>query len=589
MTTTATDALTEVDAIFERYHATGAAPGFAYGVVVDGELVHTGAHGSIRAEGETRPGPDTRYRIASMTKSFTAAAILRLRDDGALRLDDELSRWVPELDATALRTSADTPPVTIRSLLTMSAGLPTDDPWGDRQLGLDPAAFLRFLEAGPEPAWPAGTHYEYSNTGYAILGVVVGRASGEGYRRYVEGRFLGSLGLTRTTFDVDGIDPDEIAPGYVRRDGSCIEEPTAPDGAYAPMGGLFSTVRDLGAWVSTLLAASPPRDDPETAPLARSSLREMQQLHRAIPPELRWTRAGAPPVPFVSGYGYGLFVILDAERGRIVTHSGGLPGYGSNMRWHPASGLGIVTVANGRYAQPGLVCRDALNALIDAGTRPVRRPRPWPSTSAARAAVERLIGAWDDDLAQRTFAMNVPLDEPFDRRRAEIDRIRAVHGRLHPDESTPEASDSPAHLRWSLVGERGGRVSVEIQMGPERPPRVQSLELTSVAEPSPGLADVGRRIAALTAEARPAWPDDLELDAAVDRAALERDLRAADALFGPLTLGAVTACDGRRTATWQLTGSHGAVALSIAVDPIDGTVRAVSLVPAGLEMPSEAD
>jgi hypothetical protein len=291
----------------------------------------------------------------------------------------------------------------------------------------------------------------------------------------------------------------------------------------------------------------------------------------------------------VSGYGFGLFIVLDAERGRIVTHSGGLPGYGSNMRWHPASGLGIVTVANGRYAQPGLVCRDALNALIDAGTRPVRRPRPWPSTSAARAAVERLIGAWDDDLAQRTFAMNVPLDEPFDRRRAEIDRIRAVHGRLHPDESTPEASDSPAHLRWSLVGERGGRVSVEIQMGPERPPRVQSLELTSVAEPSPGLADVGRRIAALTAEARPAWPDDLELDAAVDRAALERDLRAADALFGPLTLGAVTACDGRRTATWQLTGSHGAVSLSIAVDPIDGTVRAVSLVPAGLEMPSEAD
>jgi CubicO group peptidase (beta-lactamase class C family) len=589
VTATAPTTFAVVDTVFERYAATGVTPGVAYGVIADGRLVHSGAYGSVRADGTGTPTPDTRYRIASMTKSFTAAAILRLRDAGILGLDDEVARWVPELDPGRVRATTDEAPITIRALLTMSSGLPTDDPWGDRQLGLDADAFLRFLSAGPQLGWPVGSQFEYSNTGFAILGLVIGRASGEGYRRFVEGTILEPLGLTRTGFDVDGIDPAEVAPGYVRRDGRWIEEPTAADGAFAPMGGLFSTVRDLAGWVSTFLAASPPRGDPDDAvPLARSSLREMQQLQRAIPPELRWTTAAEPPVPFVSGYGMGLFVVLDAERGRIVTHSGGLPGYGSNMRWHPASGLGVVAVANGRYAQPALACRDALNALIDAGTHPSRRARPWPDTTAAREAIERLIERWDDDLAQRTFAMNVALDEPLERREAEIARLRSIHGRLRRDEGEPAVCESPAHLAWWLWGDRGGRVRVEIQMSPERPARVQSLDLTSVPEPPPGLAELAGRIVAVLADPRPAWPPDRALADGVDRALVERELRAADALFGPLALGPVMAGDGRTTASWRLTGPRGPVVLTLSIDD-DGSVRALSLVPGGLTTPVEAD
>jgi CubicO group peptidase (beta-lactamase class C family) len=589
VTATAPTTFAVVDTVFERYAATGAAPGVAYGVIAGDELVHTGSLGSIRADGTGVPTPDIRYRIASMTKSFTAAAILRLRDDGILTLDDEVVRWVPELGQSGAGATANDAPITIRSLLTMASGLPTDDPWGDRQLALDPDAFVRFLAAGPQRAWPVGAQFEYSNTGYAILGVVVGRASGEGYRRFVERTILEPLGLMRTGFDVDGVDPSEIAPGYVRRDGRWIEEPTDEDGAFAPMGGLFSTVRDLAAWVSTFLAGSPRSDGADDAiPIARSSLREMQVLQRAIPPELRWTSVAEPPIPFVSGYGLGLFVVLDAERGRIVTHSGGLPGYGSNMRWHPASGLGIVAVANGRYAQPALACRDALNALIDAGARPIRRPRPWPETEAARAAIDRLIDSWDDDLAERTFAMNVALDEPLERRRAEIARLRAVHGRLGPDEREPVTCETPAQLAWWLAGERGGRVQVEIQMSPERPSRVQSLDVTSVPEPTPGLAEVAGRVVALLADPRPEWPADIALADSVDRAAVERELRAADALFGPLGLGPVTGGDGRTYAAWRLVGPRGTVALTLAIDD-DGSVRAVSLVPAAIIMPVESD
>ena len=584
--------MSAVDDVFERFLASGAAPGVAYGVIVDGAFVHSAGLGSLRpAAGpggvaDETPGPDSRYRIASMTKSFTAAAVLALRDDGRLRLDDPVEAWVPELDG-AVRWSADSAPVTIRSLLTMSAGLPTDDPWGDRQLGLDEAAFLRFLGAGPELAWPAGTHYEYSNTGYAILGLVVGRSSGEGYRQFVERRILEPLGLARTTFDVVGVDPAEVAPGYVRRADDWVEEPLAPDGAYASMGGLFSTVRDLATWVATFLAASPARDDRDPrVPIARSSLREMQELQRAIPPTLRWTAAGMPPVPFVSGYGYGLFVIQDAERGRLVTHGGGLPGHGSNMRWHPASGLGVVAAANGRYAPLGLVCRDALNGLIDGGTRPPRRLRPWPATMAARAAIEELLDDWDEALAERTFAMNVDLDEPLGIRRAQMEALRAAHGRLRPDEREPAIADSPAHLRWWLVGDAGGRVQAEILLGPERPARVQWLELLSVPDPSPALVDIAARVVALLAADRPVWPNDIATDDTLDRSALERDLRAADAVFGPLTLGPVTASDPK-TATWQLTGPRGGVALTVELAEDGAAIRSVTLVPDGLESPVE--
>ena len=589
MTATAPIAFAAIDAVFDRFHATVAAPGVAFGVIVDGELVHAGGRGSILADGRGEPGPDTRYRIASMTKSFTAAAILRLRDHGALRLDDEVSHWVPEIDPETTRTSVDGAPITIRSLLTMTSGLPTDDPWGDRQLGLDEAAFLRFLAAGPQLAWPTGTQMEYSNTGYAVLGLVVARASGESYRGYVERTILEPLGLTRTSFDVAGVGAGEVAPGYVRRDGRWSDEPIDPHGAFAPMGGLFSSVRDLATWVATFLAATPARDDPDAAiPVARATFREMQSLHRSISPELRWTSAGEPPVPFVSGYGFGLFVVLDAERGRIVTHSGGVPGYGSNMRWHPASGTGVVAVANGRYAPLGLVCRDALNALIDGGARPARRPRPWPETAAARESVERLIDAWDDDLAARTFAMNIALDEPLDRRRAEIDGLRASHGRLRPDDREPVVCDTPAHLAWWLAGDRGGRVRVEIQMSPERPPRVQWLELTSVPDPPPRLARLAERVVAILVEPDPVWPSDIGLGDLVDRDRLGRELAATAALFGPLGLGPAIAGDGRASASWCLGGSRGAVTLSLSIDP-EGAVTVASLVPAGLTSPVEAD
>ena len=168
-------------AIATRFAARGGQPGLAYGVVAGGQLVHSGGRGE-RWLGGPAPDADTVFRIASMTKSFTATLVLLLRDRGALRLDDPAVDYVPELRGVEL-PAADSPPITIRHLLTMTAGFPTDDPWGDRQQGLDPAVFERLLADGAvRCAWAPGTTFEYSNLGYAVLGKVIEAVTGAGLR-----------------------------------------------------------------------------------------------------------------------------------------------------------------------------------------------------------------------------------------------------------------------------------------------------------------------------------------------------------------------------------------------------------------------
>jgi hypothetical protein len=243
-------------------------------------------------------------------------------------------------------------------------------------------------------------------------------------------------------------------------------------------------------------------------------------------------------------------------------------------------------LANGRYAPNRDACRDILNVLVDREVAPRRRPSPWPATVDARAAVERLIDRWDDAVADRLFAMNVELDEPIVARRAALDELRERHGSLRPDPSEPVVSWSAAHLQWWLLGERG-RVRVEILLDPERPPRVQRLEFTSVPEPPAPLVAAAARLAAVLGGPGPAWPDDLPLAGTIDRSPIDRELRAAEALFGPVVLGPVLSGDGLKVASWRLRGERGDLALTLEIDPSDATIRAFSLVPATLESPVE--
>ena len=586
------DALTDIDTVFERFAARDIVPGFAWGVIVDGRLVRHGGAG-FRRVGEDAPPPDldTVFRIASMTKSFTAATVLLLRDEGRLGLDDPVSRWVPELAGLRGRT-ADSPALTIRHLLTMSPGLPTDDPWGDRQQGLPLDLFSDFLRGGLSMAWAPGTRFEYSNLGYGILGRVITAAAGREYDEVVRTLLLEPLGMTSTGYHRDDIPADRLALGHVRRDGAWIHDPIDPYGAFAPMGGVYTTVRDLAIWVAGLTAAFPASDALDDGhPLSRASRREMQQVHRIDDPEIRWPSADAPPEYDAGGYGYGLFTWNDLRSGRIIGHGGGYPGYGTHMRWHPATGIGVVGLSNGRYGPVVLAVREALAALVADHPRRSRGPEPWPETHAARPAVEGLLERWDDTVASRLFAMNIELDEPVERRRRAIEALRDTHGALRPDAAEPATSESPAHLVWWLRGDRG-RVRLEILLSPEQPPKVQKLAIQSVPEPSPGLTAIAEHVVAQLAGPGAAWPASVELAETIDRPALDRTVRAAEASWGPVTLGPVVAGDGRMTARWRLPGPHGDLELEVALDAdgeivIDRVSRVV-LTPSPIHLPITA-
>ena len=584
------DALRRVDEIADTTHAGWKVPGLAYGVVLGDRLIHTRGLGTLRVGEDATPTAQSVFRIASMTKSFTAATVLSLRDEGRLRLDDPIVDHVPEMAGVRLPT-LDAPPITIRHLLTMSAGLPTDDPWGDRQQGLDIDAFLRLIAGGLSFVWAPGTRFEYSNTGYGILGRLITNVTGREYRDVVPERILEPLGMRSTAYDADAVPEERLARGYLWRNNRYLEEPSDGYGALASMGGIFSTVEDLATWVSGFIDAVPARDDPDSShPLRRATRREMQQPMVPTDYWISQRSADAEVDVDVMGYGFGLFVLDNVRYGRVVSHSGGYPGFGSNMRWHQASGLGVIALTNHRYGPATPLARDLLMALLAADAAPSRHVHPEPRTEAARRGVEQLLASWDDELALELFAMNIELDEPVLDRKTTIALIRERHGALRRDPGEPDESRTPFHLAWWLVGERGGRVRVEILLSPEATPRIQTFAVTSVPDPSERLQRAAATIVAAMAppKGQPVaidWPAALSAGAQVDVGLAVRSMRAAEARFGPIALGRPTAVDGETKATYRLESSRGKLDLILEYDPANECITAVSIVPVRLEAP----
>lgn len=584
-------AIEQIDAIADRLFAGWHVPGVAYGVTLGDRLVHSKGLGTLRVGEEATPDARSVFRIASMTKSFTAATVLSLRDEGSFTLDDRIDQYVPELASLRYPTT-DSPPITIRHLLTMTAGFPTDDPWGDRQQSLDLDAFRRLLAGGLSFAWAPGTKFEYSNTGYGILGRLITNVAGREYRDVVRERFLDPLGMDSTGYLEEEVDPARLAKGYLWRGERYLDEPSDPYGALAAMGGLFTTIEDLATWVGFFVDAFPPRDDPQGAlPLGRASRREMQQPLVDAGTRLSHATPDAMPDLERMAYAYGLFIVDDVRFGRIVGHSGGYPGFGSNMRWHPASGLGVIALTNHRYGPAGQLAKDALVELLMAEAAPIRRIGPNAATAAARASVEALLGAWDEDRAADLFAMNVDLDEPIAERRAFLETLRDRHGALTPDGTVPPESVTPFHQVWWLNGAKGGRVKVEILLSPELPPKVQTFGLTSVPEPSAALRAAAERIVAAlqpAADGRPVaidWPADLTLGTDVDAAPIVRAMRATEARFAPISMGPPIEGDGERKVTYRLASPRGRIDLALTLDPVANCLDAVSLVPVRLAPP----
>jgi CubicO group peptidase (beta-lactamase class C family) len=566
-----------IDALFADALGELGAPGIAYGIALDGELIHSGGCGVRDLDAGTPPDADTAFRICSMTKSFMAMTVLSLRDEGMLDIDAPLGDVVAEL-APLAEAGPDAPPVTVRQLLTMDAGLPQDDPWADRLMAHDSAWVTGALfSRGATRSRAPGTFFEYSNYSWAALGRVVATVTGQRHQDVVRARVLDPLALSSTVWSAGDLPAARIATGYrPAGEGFTAEVPPADGGDFAALGGLYSTVRDLARWSGVFLGAEPPRHAPERAPVSRATLREMQRARSAFAPGVEWPSLAEPPGVIAGGYGYGLMIWHERDGQKHVGHPGGLPGYGTLMRWVPELGLSAILLANVTYAECEMPLRRALQLVAREAALPKRVIRADPGLLAARDAVDGLVARWDDAAAARLFSPNVDLDEPLAERRAGLEALAERHGALTRDgEFEPEDA---LRGRWRLSGERG-HVELDITMAPTVPPLVQTLGVESVLPPAGLLAtlataavDVARdpRLEALGALLSPG----------VDAEEVLRGFRVGAALYGPFGDPEPVAGDGESTTTLRLPSDRGAIDLELELDAGSGRLARAVLRPA---------
>ena len=461
-------AFPEVDQIFRRYAEERKVPGMVWGIVIDGRLAHVSSSGVRERGSNGAPAADTVFRIASMTKSFTALAILKLRDDGKLSLEDPVSKWLPQFARMPMPTE-DTAPLRIRNLMSHSAGLPEDNPWGDQQLSASDADLTKWLRLGLPFSTPPDTRYEYSNYGFGLLGRIVTKASGVPYEKYVNTRILAKLGMQDSTFDFAKVPVSKRAFGYrLQPDGTYLEEAPLPHGAFGAMGGLLTTATDLGKYVAFHLSAWPARDDTDPGPVRRSSVREMSHLW--TPSNLTVRSASEASQ---SGYGYGLRITTDCRFERIAAHGGGLPGFGSYMAWLPDYGVGMFAMANLTYVGPSAPINQAWDVLRSTGGLERRALPASPVLTKIRGHIVNLWNAWDDAEAKQIAAMNFFLDAPSVQRRAEIDQLKRQVGEC--DGFGPVIAENWLRGQFNIKCAKA-TVGVFFTLAPTQPPAMQHLE-----------------------------------------------------------------------------------------------------------------
>ena len=465
-------AIADVDRIFADWASDAHAPGLVYGIVQDGRLVHVKGFGVQDIDARRPVTADSLFRIASMSKAFTAMAILMLRDQGRLALDAPAETYVPELKAWRYPTT-DSPRITVRNLLTHSAGFVEDNPWGDRQQVLPEAAFTALLRDGPPFARAPGLGMEYSNYGYAILGRIVSTVSGQRYEDYIRSRIMAPLGMDATGYDIFASPANRRAIGYRWQDAGFVREPDMKDGAFGAMGGVETSAADYAKWVAFLLDAWPSRDGAETGPVRRATRREIVTGLNFAGGTMRRAAIGGAPCRQAVAYGMAWRVIDDCDLGRVVTHTGGYPGYGSVVLLLPDAGVGIFAFSSRTYGSAALPAFRAALALRKAGMLEERTLPVAPGLAAAYAAARAV---WrTGDIAAAPLADNMPLDRDAARWRTLLARLRAEVGACATDEAVTPTSAMEGRFVWTC---EHGRIAGRVQRAPVQDMKLQALDLS---------------------------------------------------------------------------------------------------------------
>jgi CubicO group peptidase (beta-lactamase class C family) len=463
-------ATAQLDELYRARFAAAGATSAVVGIVMDGELVYQQSFGVLDTASDTRPNADTLFRIGSLSKSFAATAILKLRDEGKLALDDAAARYVPEV--AKVRGAVDGAPlITIRQLLTMTSGLAYDDTWGPVSYGYDHGELRRFFEDGVALASPPGERVAYSNLGYAILGLVIERVSRRPFRDYVTDNVLEPLGMSASRWAPRA---ENMAIGY-RKPGQLLPEPHPNDGVFAPAGGIYSTLRDFSRYVAFQLSAYGEPTAPEVAPLLRATVREMHQGHA-------WMRWGHDTAVasydakqglklMASSYGYGWVNNTTCDYEGIVQHGGYEPGYYAYVRLLPRHRLAVITFSATAAVGGYETFRGALTVLRDRGLLEPVEPLT-PTLLEAQGQVNRLLASWDDELGRATFDPGSLQYSWFSTIATDLQNLARTHGACQPD--GPLVASSATQASWRVRCSRGA-IDLSLWLSPAAKPRVQHL------------------------------------------------------------------------------------------------------------------
>jgi D-alanyl-D-alanine-carboxypeptidase/D-alanyl-D-alanine-endopeptidase len=470
-------AMVEVDTTMENYRLDAHIPGMVWGIVQDGRVIHVKAAGVQDIDAKRPVTPDTLFRIASMTKAFTALSILKLRDDGKLRLDEPVETYVPELRGWQYPTD-DSPRIRVRELLTHTAGFVTDDPWGDRQTPLPDEDFTRLLRDGVRFTRPPATAMEYSNLGYALLGRIVANVSGQTYKDFVAQLLFKPLGMTSTGYDVTAMSPDRRALGYRWEDNAWKLEPTMAHGAFGAMGGIQTSASDYAKWIAYLLSAWPPRDGADSGPVRRASVRELAQGANFPSVRLRPGSSGPEACREAATYAMGFYAASDCELGLTLSHGGGYPGYGSHVLLLPDYGVGVFAFANRTYAGPRPPVWDAAVTLLRAGYLRPRTAAPSSALAGAYLAATKMFLANSVMAAGDVFAMNFLMDRDADHWARYLSDLKTDVGACETGTPISPTGALSGEFTWRC---QRGRVKGQLLLAPTPAPRIQSLTLTRLS------------------------------------------------------------------------------------------------------------
>ena len=309
-----------IDGLMRPYDGRG--PGASVLVLKDGEPVFRRSYGLAVVEDGTPATPSTNYRLASVSKQFTAAAILLLAEDGKLSIDDPLKKWLPTLPAAA-------DAVTLRHLLSHTSGLL------DYEDLMDPAAtrqvhdidVLHLLEKEDRGYFAPGSDYRYSNSGYALLALVAGKASGNDFASFLRQRIFLPLGMANTHAHQDGVDDvPERAYGYSQINGRWQRTDQSTTSAVLGDGGIYSSLDDLAKWDAALYD---------------------ERLLKAASLKLTFSPATPTTEPDVPFYGMGWRI-----NGNALWHSGESIGFRNVIVRYPQQKLTVIVLTNRNDPEP---------------------------------------------------------------------------------------------------------------------------------------------------------------------------------------------------------------------------------------------